>query len=130
MDLTMAQVLNRSASPYRESCFVQAIYADGTVLRGSSTVVGANDVLTALHVIYNADHGGWATQVIVTPGAVISGSTFSALLGTYSAASWTGYSSNWDTDGDHLLTIKESGQDLALIGLDVDIAAATGVSLP
>lgn len=122
----MAQVLNRSASPYKESCFVQAIYADGTVLRGSGTVVGANDVLTALHVIYNADHGGWATQVIVTPGAIISGSTFSAPLGTYSAASWTGYSSNWDTNNDGTPSLAESGHDLALLNFDLNLANLTG----
>lgn len=122
----MAQVFNRNASPYKESCFVQAIYADGTILRGSGTVVGANDVLTALHVIYNADHGGWATQIIVTPGAVISGSTFSAPLGTYSAASWTGYSSNWDTDNDGTPSLTESGHDLALLNFDLDLANLTG----
>lgn len=122
----MAQVLNRSTSPYKESCFVQAIYADGTVLRGSGTVVGANDVLTALHVIYNADHGGWATQVVVTPRAVISGSTFSAPLGTYSAASWTGYSSNWDTNNDGTPSLAESGHDLALLNFDLNLANLTG----
>ncbi|MDQ7914286.1 DUF4214 domain-containing protein [Pseudomonas sp. 102515] len=122
----MAQVLNRSTSPYKESYFVQAIYADGTILRGSGTVVGANDVLTALHVIYNASHGGWATQVIVTPGALISGSTFSAPLGTYSAASWTGYSSNWDTNNDGTPSLAESGHDLALLNFDLNLANLTG----
>lgn len=122
----MAQVLTRSASPYKESCFVQAIYADGTILRGSGTVVGANDVLTALHVIYDASHGGWATQVIVTPGAVISGSTFSAPLGTYSAASWTGYSPNWDTNNDGIPSLTESGHDLALLNFDLNLADLTG----
>lgn len=122
----MAQVTDRSVSPYKESCFVQAIYADGTVLRGSGTVVGTNDVLTALHVIYNADHGGWATYVSVTPGALVGSNGFSAPLGTYSAESWTGYSSNWDTNNDGIPSLAESGHDLGLLNFDLNLASLTG----
>ncbi|WP_434775496.1 DUF4214 domain-containing protein [Pseudomonas oryzihabitans] len=122
----MAQVTDRSVSPYKESCFIQAIYADGTVLRGSGTVVGTNDVLTALHVIYNADHGGWATHVSVTPGALVGSNSFSAPLGTYSAESWTGYSSNWDTNNDGIPSLAESGHDLGLLNFDLNLASLTG----
>ncbi|MFT0179090.1 hypothetical protein ACMSIO_01355 [Pseudomonas benzopyrenica] len=114
----MVQVINRTSPLYKESCFVHAIYADDVVLRGSSTVVGTNDVLTALHVIYNAEHGGWATQVIITSGTLVNGNSFSTPLGTYSAASWTGYSSNWDTNSDGVPSLAESGHDLDSLNFD------------
>jgi len=36
-------------------------WADGTRSSGSAAVVGRNDILTAAHVVYNPDQGGWAT---------------------------------------------------------------------
>lgn len=124
----MPLISDRSVAPYKQVCYIETYFPDGTISRGSGSVVGINDVLTALHVVFDATHGGWATKVMVTPGAFVdeSAGSFSAPFGTYSASNWVGRTSNWDTDGDHLLTIKESSQDLALIGLDVNIAAATG----
>lgn len=87
----MAQVINRTSPLYKESCFVQAIYADGAVLRGSGTVVGTNEVLTTLHVI-NAEHSG--DPSCRRTRALVNSNSFSAPLSIYSAASWTGYSSN------------------------------------
>lgn len=123
----MQLITDRSVSPYKQVCYIETYFPDGTVARGSGSVVGTNDVLTALHVVFDSAHGGWTTKVMVTPGAFVDDSvgSFSAPFGTYSASNWVGRTTNWDTDGDHLLTIKESSQDLALIGLDVNIAAAT-----
>lgn len=127
----MQLITDRSVASYKQVCYIQTYFPDGTVSRGSGSVVGTNDVLTALHVVFDETHGGWATKVMVTPGAFVDDSdgSFAAPFGTYSASNWVGRTTNWDTDGDHLLTIKESGQDLALIGLDVDISAATGGAL-
>lgn len=124
----MQLISDRSVAPYKQVCYIETYFPDGTISRGSGSVVGINDVLTALHVVFDATHGGWATKVMVTPGAFVdeSAGSFSAPFGTYSASNWVGRTTNWDTDGDHLLTIKESSQDLALIGLDINIAAATG----
>ena len=47
-------------------------FADGYQLLASAAVVGANDLLTATHVLYQPQHGGWATGL--------------ALLGTQAAA--------------------------------------------
>lgn len=123
----MFLVNDRSTSPYREIAFIQSIFPDGTVARGSGTVVGNNDVLTALHVIYDDRYGGKAVSVTVTPGAYINSTSFSAPLGTYAAHSWSGYSSNWDKNGDHVPSYEEVGHDLALISLDTNIGATTGI---
>lgn len=32
-------------------------------------MIGVNDILTAIHVLYNLDHGGWASQLAVYPEA-------------------------------------------------------------
>ncbi|KTT04392.1 hypothetical protein SB14R_00785 [Pseudomonas oryzihabitans] len=124
----MIEITNRSTSPYKEVCYIQTYFSDGTVLRGSGTIVGANDVLTALHVVYQEKHGGWATRTVVTPAAYVDDSTgaFSAELGTYGASRVIGYSNNWDTNHDGYLTKFESGHDLALIGLDVNLTGITG----
>lgn len=124
----MFEINNRSASPYKEVCYIQTYFSDGTIFRGSGTIVGANDVLTALHVVYDEHHGGWATRVVVTPAADVDDGkgTFSAELGTYGVSRITGYSNNWDTNHDGLLTKFESGHDLALLGLDVNLVGTTG----
>lgn len=57
-----------TASPYRNICFLESTFPDGTKMRGSGTLVYFDVVLTAAHVIYSHDHGGWATSVEVVPG--------------------------------------------------------------
>lgn len=123
----MTEVTTR-ISPYKEVCFIQSVFPDGTVIRGSGTVVGNNDVLTAMHVIYDAEYGGKAVSVTVTPGAFVNANigSFSAPLGTYAATSWTGLTDNWDKNNDGYLTLSESGKDVALISLNVNIASVTG----
>lgn len=124
----MNEVTYRNVSPYKQVCYIQTYFPDGTVIRGSGAVVGTNDVLTALHVVYNDQYGGWATRIIVTPAADIDDSvgSFSAELGTYGASRVIGYSDNWDTNGNGSPSKDESGHDLALIGLDVNLSNVTG----
>lgn len=123
----MIEITSRSITPYQSVCFIQTLWPDGTASRASGSVVGANDVLTALHVVYDESHGGWATQVLVSPGADIDQYSFSAPLGSYSATSWTGRTGNWDTNHNGLLSPDESEHDLALINLDVNLDALTGI---
>lgn len=54
---------------YSYSAAVQIIvrFSDGYVAQGSGTMVGNNDVLTAAHVLYSTQHGGYATAIEVTP---------------------------------------------------------------
>ena len=123
---SMIEITNRSVTPYKEVCYIETYWPDGALSRASGTVVGSNDVLTALHVVYSAEHGGWATQVTVAPGADIDSQNFSAPYGVYYASDWVGRVDNgWDTDGNGRLSWNESGQDLAVISLNVNLGALT-----
>lgn len=45
---------------------IAARYSDGSMAFGSGVMVGRNDVLTAAHVLYSKEHGGYATFVEAT----------------------------------------------------------------
>ncbi len=122
----MYEVTTRTTYPYSSICYVVCTWGDGTSTRGSGTIVGPNDVLTALHVVYNERKpGGWATSITVTPGADTS--PFSAPYGSFT--NWgrvNGRTANWDTDGDQLLSALEAQYDLALVGMRSRIGDITG----
>lgn len=120
----MYEITNRTEDPYRAICYVVSTWADGSRTRGSGTVVGVNDVLTALHVVFNSGRGGWATGVTVWPGADTQ--PFEAPFGSFSARRLAGRTQNWDTNGDNLLTDAEAQYDLAVIGLDTRLGDVTG----
>ena len=65
----MYEITNRTDAPYRSIAYVVSTWADGSATRGSGTVVGVNDVLTALHVVFDNTRGGWAASVTITPAA-------------------------------------------------------------
>jgi V8-like Glu-specific endopeptidase len=116
----------RATLPYSSICYVQCVWPDGFLTRASAVVVGPNDVLTADHVIYDADHGGYALNITISAGADTF-PTFNAPLGSYSdVAVIFARTANWDTDGDGLLTSAESQSDLALLGLRTPIANVSG----
>jgi V8-like Glu-specific endopeptidase len=57
-----------STTPFSAYLQVAAQFSDGTILQSSGVMVGPNDVLTAANAIYSQEHGGWATNIQVTPG--------------------------------------------------------------
>jgi hypothetical protein len=121
----MQEVADRTSAPYSAVCYITATFPDGLALRGSGAVVGVNDVLTALHLVYQAGHGGWATHVTVVPGADTA--PFDAPFGSFTQfGSIDGRTGNWDPDGDGLLTDADAQGDLALIGLVARIGDQTG----
>jgi hypothetical protein len=76
--------------------------------------------------VYDASRGGWAQDVIIIPGTD-SWPAITAPLGQFTdVGSMVGRASNWDLDGDGLLTQQESAGDLALIGLKSRIGDVTG----
>ncbi|MDP3137277.1 MAG: M10 family metallopeptidase C-terminal domain-containing protein [Burkholderiaceae bacterium] len=116
---------DRLASPYSAICYIECGWANGTRTRSSGVVVGPNDVLTALHAVYNTAYGGWANSVTVIPGADTS--PYNAPYGSFT--NWgniSGRTTNWDSNGDGLLTDAESQYDLALIGMKTRIGDITG----
>lgn len=54
--------------PYTAVVHLEVTFADGSQVRGSGAVIGRNDILTATHVLYSPDAGGWATKVRVLAG--------------------------------------------------------------
>ncbi|MBT3471756.1 MAG: trypsin-like serine protease [Gammaproteobacteria bacterium] len=102
------------STPFSAYVQVVARFSDGTLSQGSGVMVGANDVLTVAHAIYSQDHGGWASQIQVTPGrygdqkplGVFDGSQISTPLEWQNSAA--------------------IGHDYGMISLDTDIGYVTG----
>lgn len=120
----MYEISNRTDAPYRAICYVVSTWADGSRTRGSGTVVGVNDVLTAMHVVYNGDRGGWATSVTVSPAADTQ--PFEAPFGSFMASRLSGRTQNWDADANGLLSYAEAQYDLAVIGTNTRLGDVTG----
>lgn len=122
----MFEITTRTELPYSAVSYITVTFSDGFSSRGSGAVVGVNDVLTALHVVYQPLHGGWARSVSVIPGADTY-PVLSAPFGSYSnVGTLDGRVATWDGNGDSLLSDAESQWDLALIGLASRIGDATG----
>lgn len=122
----MYEITHRTEAPYRAICYIECTWMDGSRTSASGVVVGVNDVLTAMHVVYDASRGGWARDILISPAAD-TWPTLQQPLGTY--ADWgevDARTQDWDRDGDGLVTTAEAQWDLALIGLQSRIADATG----
>jgi V8-like Glu-specific endopeptidase len=122
----MFEVTNTTDAPYASICYLRCTWANGYAIRASGVVVGYNDVLTALHAVYDAAEGGWAQTVTIIPGTDISPFITEPFGEFTDVGSMVGRAPNWDLDGDGLLTQQESAGDLALVGLTKPIGLATG----
>jgi V8-like Glu-specific endopeptidase len=118
---TIQEVQNPTDYPWSTVALIEAIFPSGDHISGTGTVVGPNDVLTAMHVIYNADYGGFATQIMVYPA--IDTQPLSEPFGVYT---------NWGLVDSRVTQFFSSGllseavNDLALIGFTTRIGDATG----
>lgn len=121
----MYEISDRTASPYITVCYVESEWPDGSFTRASGVVIGINDVLTAAHVVFNADRGGFATAVTVMPAADTE-PFFIEPFGSYSAGLMNVRVANWDTDGDLLVSPSEAQYDLAVLGMRTAIGDTTG----
>lgn len=122
----MFEISARATFPYRAITYVVVEWPNGSRSAGSGVVVGQNDVLTAMHVVFNSDRGGWASSVTIYPGADTKPSLvtpFGAFGNGWRISTRT---TDWDADGDGLLSDYEAQYDLALIGLYERIGDATG----
>ena len=59
----MYEISARTTFPYSAITYVVVEWPNGSRTAGSGVVVGLNDVLTAMHVVFNSDRGGWASDV-------------------------------------------------------------------
>jgi V8-like Glu-specific endopeptidase len=114
------KVLSYSSSAstaQKSSVQIISTFPDGYSSLGSGVLIGANDVLTAGHVVYSSAHGGEATTVSVAPYKI------GELLPYGEAyASSIDVSSGWKLDGSYQ-------SDYALITLARPIGEYSGWSI-
>ena len=82
----MYEITKRTDAPYRSIAYLVTA-ADGSASRGSGTMRGVNDVLTALHVVFDSIRGGWTSSVAITPAADTQ--PYNAPYGSYMGAAST-----------------------------------------
>lgn len=106
-------------------------WQDGSESRGTCTLVGRNDILTAGHVIYDPSRGGWAKSLNFYFGADYNARTgvFEILGVQPNHTQWriVAWPDQTFTDSNHdTMVLGESEFDVALIGIDVPLGDTLG----
>lgn len=117
--------------PYSNIAYLQVTYPDGVQFSGTASLVGRNDILTATHMVYSPDHGGWANAMDFYFGADYNSITgkFDSYGYHYTPSQWkiTGWIDQTFTDSDNeTVTEKESQSDIAIIGVNSPIGDDLG----
>lgn len=126
------EITELGAYPFRAITHLLVTFPDGTVAWGTGAVVGRNDVLTATHVVYNPDAGGWARDIRFAMGADYNSISYrfeSPSLINLDGVRWSihGFPQQTYSDSDNqTLTFAESQADVALIGLSQAIGDELG----
>lgn len=132
MTFRKVSTAERENTPYSAIGLLNVLWKDGSRSSGSASVVGINDILTATHVVYNPDRGGWAKEL-----EFFFGADYSHSLGdftSYGTQLTSGF--EWeakagiegtfaDSDNQTLLS-SEAQFDIALIGVSIPIGEQTG----
>ncbi len=129
----MPEVNNSDLSgfPYSAVGLIRATFSDGSIKVGVGSVIGKNDVITALSLIYNPDLG-WATAIDFHFGADYNVSTGNFDNLPYSLASGTrwsakGYTSQLFSDSNNSTFLQSEAQyNIAVIGFSEEIGLRTG----
>ena len=117
--------------PYSAVGLIQATFSDGSKTVGVGSVIGNNDVITALSLIYKPVLG-WATDIDFHFGAdynVITGTFDNAPYSLTSGFRWMarGYNDNIYVDSNNnTFTQSEVQYNIAVIGLSEEIGIRTG----
>jgi len=117
--------------PYSAVGLIRATFSDGTKTVGVCSVIGNNDVITALSLIYKPVLG-WATDIDFHFGAdynVVTGTFDNAPYSLTSGFRWTarGYTDNIYADSNNnTFTQSEVQYNIAVIGLSEEIGILTG----
>lgn len=124
---------DRDSQPYSCIGLIWVTFPDGTSSRGTCTLVGRNDILTATHVVYSPDNGGWAVDYDFYFGADYNditgnfedyGYSYFPTNGTTTTYAWPDQAftdSNTET-----MIQSETQYDIALIGLSTPIGDTLG----
>lgn len=143
---TRVKVANTTAWPYRAMVYVRAYFPKltGAYLQGSGTLIGAETVLTAAHVVYSPLYGGYASRVEVVPAYNRGQAPFGTGVGNRLYL-LSGYTSNLGSTND-MAVVKlnsaigkktgwlnpttgiKAGQTLTMSGYSADLGGALGTS--
>lgn len=117
--MAISIVGNTTAFPYAAAVSIYVRWANGTVSRGSGTMIGANDVLTAAHVIYNPNYGR-AVNISVIAGQNGRDTPF----GIYTSAGTNYYRISYATSSS--VNAANAATDFAVISLAENLGSRTG----
>ncbi len=119
---SLTPVAPNASFPYTAIVKIEETFPDGERYVGSGVMVDSYHVLTAGHVVYDYDDGGWASQIIVIPDMNGSsnpfGEAFMASERTYTT--WEDYSKY------HPDSTAPGAYDIGLITLNSAIGNETG----
>jgi glutamyl endopeptidase len=76
------QIVNTSEYPFSCIASLRITAADGSGWIGTGWLVGPRILLTAGHVVFMADHGGWVQQIEVIPGRNADNFPFGSVIAT------------------------------------------------
>jgi V8-like Glu-specific endopeptidase len=101
---------------------LQVTYRDGQVAVGTGVMIDSKHVLTAAHLLYSAQDGGYATSVEAVPAADGGLAPFGAAFGTYERVdpSWYRF------DQTHPGMTSPAVEDVGLVTLNRPVGASTG----
>jgi V8-like Glu-specific endopeptidase len=108
--------------PFTAVCEVQAHFPSGVTESGSGAMVDSFHCLTAAHMLYRAEYGGWATSVRVIPEYANGTGRFGTAWATYERVdgSWPSYEQS------HPNSISSTVHDIGLLTLNTNIGNQTG----
>lgn len=133
-DLSNVSVFNVTQAPYKYSCIIISRFPDGTGVASSGILVGKNIVLASGHGVYEHEHGGEATSVMVGVGTYYtSNGEMKCQFGSYYKKRMI-LDSAWVNDqkdiGDWaLITLPEDFDSYQLTGYAPDYKKAIGRSI-
>ena len=134
MSVSEVSASQRQNSPYAAVGVLITTWSDGSQGAGTCAVIGRNDVLTALHCVYDPDKGGWAEKLEFYFGADYNSKTnsFDSSDWAYSLTSgFTWEIQGWPTaafkdSANNTMTPSEAAYDVAIIGVSRPIGDITG----
>ncbi|HEX4493801.1 MAG TPA: trypsin-like serine protease [Acidimicrobiia bacterium] len=100
------QVSPTTAYPARARVRIVVEFSDGYEADASGHMVGNKYVITAGHVVYSADHGGWATELFAFPGENGSSKPYAAMGVNFRTTE--GWVDDQDDDVDYALVTLDS----------------------
>jgi V8-like Glu-specific endopeptidase len=93
------RITTTNVNPWKRICHLKIQAANGRFFLGTGFFIGPRTIVTAGHCVYMHDQGGWAKQIIVTPGRSATETPFKSHTATSfrSVKGWvTGKLRNYD----------------------------------